>query len=212
LTEAVLHAVASIGVPGLYLLVAALAFAETAAFVGLAMPGEVALIMAGAAVRGQGSLGLASAAGALGAVAGDSTSFFLGWRFGRPLVCRWRWVRERLEPKVEHAEDFFDRHGGAAVFLGRWVGALRSVVALVAGMSGMAYRRFVPWNVAAAIAWVTVVVSLGYVFGRSIARTVDRYALLISVVAVAGLVAWWVVRRTSERQTGGERRERAGVG
>src|SRR5439155_19123299 len=86
LTEAVLHAVASIGVPGLYLLVAALAFAETAAFVGLAMPGEVALILAGAAVRCQGSLGLAIAVGALGAVAGDSTSFFLGWRFGRPPV------------------------------------------------------------------------------------------------------------------------------
>jgi membrane-associated protein len=196
-TEGVIDAVASIGVPLLFFVIAGLAFADTAFFVDLVIPGEVGLVVAGAAVRGEGPLGVAVAAGALGAVAGDSVSYLVGRHAGLRLVCRYRWMRRRLEPKIERAQDFFARRGGVAVFLGRWVGALRAVVALVAGMGGMPYRRFLPWNVAASVLWVGTVVSLGYHFGGRLARAVDRYGLVVSAVALAGLLTWWLVRRHS---------------
>jgi membrane-associated protein len=203
-TEAVIHAVASLGVPLLYFLVAALAFGETAVLAGLVVPGEVGLVVAGAAVRGQGSLWLAIAAGLAGALAGDSAGFLLGRRFGKPLLCRWGWVRRRLEPKIERAQEYFQERGGVAVLIGRWIGAVRAVIALVAGMSGMPYRRFLPWDVAGAASWVAVITTLGYVFGQRIAETVDRYALVLSVAAVALLAAWWLLRgrdRNKKRQT-----------
>jgi membrane protein DedA with SNARE-associated domain len=201
-TEAVIHTIASLGVPLLYVLVAGLAFGETAVLAGLVVPGEVGLVVAGAAVRGQGSFWLTVAAGLAGALAGDSTGFLLGRRFGRPLICRWDWVRHRLEPKIERAEEYFQERGGLAILFGRWIGAVRAVIALVAGMSGMPYRRFLPWDVAGAASWVLVITSLGYVFGQQVARTVDRYALVLSVVAVGGLAGWWLlrVRKRSHRR------------
>jgi membrane-associated protein len=199
-TEAVIHAVASLGVPLLYVLVAGLAFGETAFLAGLFVPGEVGLVVAGAAVRGQGSLGWAIAAGIAGALAGDSTSYLLGRRFGKPLICRWDWARRRLEPRIERAEDYFQERGGVAILLGRWIGAVRAVIGLVAGTSAMPYRRFLPWDVAGAASWAAVVTSLGYVFGQRIAETVDRYAFALSVAAVACLAAWWLLRGRKQRQ------------
>jgi membrane protein DedA with SNARE-associated domain len=199
-TEAVIDAVASLGVPALYVLVAALAFGETAVLAGLVVPGEVGLVVAGAAVRGQGSLGWAIAVGVAGALLGDTTGYLLGRRFGKPLICRWDWARRRLEPRIERAEDYFRERGGVAILLGRWIGAVRAVIALVAGTSGMPYRRFLPWDVAGAASWAAIVPTLGYVFGQRIARTVDHYAAALSVAAVACLVAWWLLRGRKQRQ------------
>ena len=86
------------------------------------------------------------------------------------------------------------------MFLARFVGALRALVPLVSGASGLPYRRFWPWNAAASVLWVTAMVMLGAVFGEAIARSVDRFGVVISVVAVGGLIAWFVVRR--RRRTG----------
>jgi membrane protein DedA with SNARE-associated domain len=201
--DTILDAVSGVGGPLLYLITFLLAFAETAAFLDFFIPGEVGLVVAGAAAQRAGEpLAVMIAAGARAAPPGDTVSYLLGRRFGVRIVERWDFTRRHLGPKIERAQDYFGDKGGAAVFFGRFVGALRAVVPLVAGTAGMPFRRFFLWNVAASICWAGAVLSLGYFVGERIADVIDRLGLWISVVALALVAAyfgfrWWRRRRVS---------------
>lgn len=196
LVGGVLDALGDLGPGLLHLAVAGLAFAETALFLDIVVPGEVGMVLAGAAAR-RADIGLVGlvAAGALGATVGDSCSYALGRFLGTRAMERWGFLQRRLGPSIDRAHDSFARRGGVAVFLGRWVGALRAVVPFVAGMAGMPYRRFLPWNVAASIAWVAAVVGIGWAVGETIADTVDRVGTAVSVVVVVAIAVVFVVRR-----------------
>jgi membrane-associated protein len=204
LVEDLLDDVARIG--GVWLHVAAflLAFGETAFLTDLLVPGEVGMVVVGAAgARGNEPLPTLIAAAALGATVGDSVGWVLGRTVAPRLIERYAWTRRHVQPKVERAHAYFEQRGGAAVFLGRFVGALRSVVSVVAGMSGMPFRRFLAWNVAASIAWAGAVVSLGYFFGRNVESLVSDLALIIAAAIVAGAVVVWLVVRARRRSHGG---------
>ena len=183
----------------LVLITFSLAFGETVAFLDLLAPGEVGMVLVGAAADTPRRLVVVWAAGALGAFCGDSVSWFVGHRWGVAALKRWPRVWARTEPSLLRAEDFFARHGGSAIFTARFVGALRALAPLVAGSAKFPYRRFAPWNAAASIVWVGVVVTLGAVFGDAIADTADRAGLAISAVAVVAIVIWMTWRRRSRR-------------
>jgi membrane-associated protein len=91
--------------------------------------------------------------------------------------------------------EVLQRRGGLAVFAARWVGALRAVMPVVAGISDMRYRRFLAWDVPAVILWTSLVVSVGFYFGDGIAEVVDRIGLTVSLVIVVLVVALIVLRR-----------------
>lgn len=179
----------------LCLVVFALAFGESAAGVDFVVPGEVGMVVAGAAgPRAHVPLWLLIVAGVAGAVGGDQVSYHLGRRYGIRLVDRWSWTRRHLRPKVEGARRHFDERGGTTVFVGRWVGALRAVVPFVAGTADMPAGRFLVWNIAGAATWAATIITLGYVIGRSVADLVDRFSLWFSIAVVVVLAAWWLVR------------------
>jgi membrane-associated protein len=162
----------------------------------LVVPGEAGMVVAGAAAaRAEVPLVTMIAAAAVGAIAGDSVSYWMGRRFGMRLIRRWEPVRRRLEPRVERSHAYFAQRGGVAVFLGRFVGAVRGVVPAVAGMSAMPYRRFLSWNVLASIVWTSAVVSAGYLLGRNVEKVVSKASLAITLVVVGVAVTWWLVRR-----------------
>ena len=181
--------------PWTYLLVAVMAFAETGAFIGLLAPGET-VILVGGLVAGQGEINifLLIAIVWLCAVAGDLTSFVLGRRLGREFL-------EAHGPKVKITEDrlhqverFFDRHGGKAILIGRFVGLVRAVAPFIAGSSGMPLRRFLPYDIIGAGLWGTTFCLLGYVFWQSFDRLADyasRGALALGtvIVVVVGAVS-----------------------
>ena len=208
MAESILDAVSGLGGPLLYLSTFLLAFAETAAFLDFFIPGEVGLVIAGAAARrADQPLVLMIAAGAAGATAGDTVSYALGRRYGVRVLQRWGFTRRHLGPKVERAQGYFGDHGGAAVFLGRFVGALRALVPLVAGTAGMPFRRCFAWNVAASICWAGAVLALGYFLGERIADVIDRLGLWISLGALTLLAAfvafrWWRRRRAGAATSG----------
>jgi membrane protein DedA with SNARE-associated domain len=196
----VLDDIASIG--GGWLVVAAfvLALGETAIGLDLLVPGEVGLVLVGAAAERAGqSLPAMIAVAALGATMGDS----IGWVFGRygavRVLDRWPSAQRRLEPKLDHARAYFERRGGAAVFLGRFVGAARAVVSVVAGMAEMPYRRFVVWNAAASLVWTSAVVSAGYVFGRHVDELIGDIGVILSIAIASAAGLWWGVRRARRR-------------
>lgn len=180
----------------------ALVLAESAILLDLLVPGEVGLVVAGAAAAQNGtSLVAIVGAAAVGAVAGDSLGYAIGRRFGERLVDHWRWTRRRLGPGLERARAHYERRGGASVALARWIGALRAVVPVVAGSSGLPYRKLLAWDVPSAVAWAAVVATVGFVWGDDAAAFVDRIGIGVSVAAVAVLVlvAWRVRRRAATR-------------
>jgi membrane protein DedA with SNARE-associated domain len=120
-------------------------------------------------------------------------------------VHRFRWTRRSVEPKVARSERYFERHGGRAVAAGRFIGALRAVVPLVAGTSKMPFGRFLLWDAAAAIVWASAIVSIGWFVGPRAARFVDRFSLAITVAVIAGGIAWLLVRRARRPTRAGER-------
>ncbi len=159
-----------------YLLVGVFAFAETGAFVGLVVPGETVMTLGGA-VAGQGAIDvyLLIAIAWFCAWAGDTTSFFLGRRLGRGFVLthgpRFGVSHERFE-KVE---DYFSRHGGKTIFIGRFLSLIRAFAPFIAGSSGMNYRAFVPYSILGTGLWATAHILIGYFFSRSI-ETAAEYA------------------------------------
>jgi len=200
LAERLLDNIAELGPVVLHLVVFFLAFSETALFLDLLIPGEAGMVVAGAAAaRAGASLPTMILAAAAGAIAGDTVSYLIGRRWGMALIQRWEPVRRRLEPRTERAHDFFERHGGAAVFFGRFVGVVRGVIPAVAGMAEMPYRRFLAWNVVASLAWTAAVISAGYLLGRNVEKVVSRVGLAITLVVVVAVVTVWWYRRHRRR-------------
>ena len=172
-----------------YLAVLALIFLETSALVGFVIHGELALLLGGvAAERGDASLAAVVALAAAAAVAGDVVSFLLGRRLGRPFLERHGARVGMSAARLARVEGFFARHGGKAVVLGRFTGFLRATLPFVAGSSGMALRRLVPFSVLSALAWTATFTIIGYAFSESVTgagETATRVALVAVLLATA---------------------------
>ena len=176
-----------------YLLVGALAFLETGAFVGLIAPGETAVVLGGVvAAQGQVELAAMLVLVWLAAAAGDFVSFLLGRRLGRRFIVT-RGPRFGVTPpRLARVETFFDRHGAKAILVGRFVGIVRAVAPFLAGASGMRMRAFLPWSILGTAAWAATFTLVGYIFHRSFSAAADyvtKGALALAVVA-AMVLAW----------------------
>lgn len=196
-----LDAILNLASPWGYLLIGLLAALEAAAFLGLVIPGETAMLLGGVLVaNGNAELGVMMAAASTGAVLGDSLGYEIGRRFGGPL--RRSRVGQRIgEKRWQQAEDYVRRRGGRAVFLGRFVGVLRALVPAIAGAARMPYRTFLPYNAAGGVLWASAFVFAGYLAGNSYQRIADvagRAGLLLAIVLVTAaaivLAARWVAR------------------
>jgi undecaprenyl-diphosphatase len=152
-----------------YLLVGALAFLETGAFVGLIAPGEFTVILGGA-VAGQGQISLPVILGItwLCAFAGDSVSFLLGARLGRGFLVRHGKRFRITEERLEQVESYFTRYGGRTILIGRFIGLVRALAPFIAGSSRMPYRNFAPFSILGTGLWATGLILVGYFFSQSL--------------------------------------------
>jgi membrane protein DedA with SNARE-associated domain len=187
--------------PWIYFVVLLAAASESALFIGLVVPGETALLLAGVlASRGQGHLVPYIVAAVFGAIVGDSIGYELGRHFG-PRLRRSALGRRVGEQRWTRAEQYLQHKGGRAIFFGRWVAVARAIVPALAGEAHMPYRRFLVWNVAGAVPVGVLHVGLGYLAGESY-KTIERYvsigrwALLGVAIAVGGVI-YWRHRRTA---------------
>lgn len=183
--------------------IALLAFLECFAIVGLVVPGVV-LLYAAAFIAGGGDLGLWWALGCavIGAVGGDSASYLLGRRFG-PAV-------RVLPPFAGHpewisrGESFFLRHGTAGIALGRFVGPIRPIVPLVAGMLNFPSLRFHAVNIGSALLWAPAYILPGFLLGASLEYAIEPPPGLIVGLLMALIWCWGMGRLTSAAWQAGE--------
>ena len=117
-----------------YLLVAFMAMAETAAFLGFVAPGEFTIIFGGV-LAGEGTLSIQLLIGIAWAscVIGDSIGFYLGHRLGRRFALDHGPKVRLTEERFLKVEDFFRRHGRKTIFIGRWLGLVRPLMPFTAG-------------------------------------------------------------------------------
>jgi undecaprenyl-diphosphatase len=189
-----------------YLLVGFFAFVETGAFVGLLVPGETVMILGGA-VAGQGAINvyLVIAIAWLMAWLGDSTSFFVGRRLGHEFLRRHGPRIGVSHERLGQIDDYFARHGGKTIFLGRFVGFVRAFAPFIAGSSGMGYRAFVPYSILGTGLWVSSAIAIGYVFSRSIDTALNyagkgAFVLGALIVVVVGAVSLYRHFRVAENR------------
>src|SRR5215475_12003683 len=163
---------------------------------GLPVPGETALIACSVlASQGSLSIGWVLVVGIAAAIIGDNLGYWAAREGGRPLLQRNRFTRAYAEKYLPKGERFFARHGGKAVFLGRFVAVLRVTAAWIAGLSHMPWWRFLAWNAAGGIAWATLVGLVSYFVGSAAARAIGTYGLIAAggTLLLAG-VGFLVVR------------------
>jgi membrane protein DedA with SNARE-associated domain/membrane-associated phospholipid phosphatase len=194
--------------PWTYLLVGALSFLETGAFVGLLAPGETTVIVGGV-VAGQGEISLLILIGIVWACAvlGDVTSYTLGRKLGRAWLVRHGERVKITEDRLRWVEGFFERRGGATILIGRFIGLARALAPFIAGASKLPLRTFLPYDVVGAGAWAATFSVLGYVFWQSFDRLtqyVSRGLFAFGTVLAVGVALYLLVQLRRD----GEKRER----
>jgi len=168
---------------------------------GLPVPGETALI-ACSVLASQGSLSIvwvivvASAA----AIIGDNLGYWAARKGGRPLLERNRLTHGYAEKYLPRGERFFAKHGGKAVFFGRFVAVLRVTAAWIAGITHMHWWRFLGWNAAGGITWATTVALISYYLGDAAASAFSRYGLYAAggAILLSG-IGFLIVKRLEKR-------------
>lgn len=163
------------------------------------IPSEVIMPLAGFLVA-QGKLSLVPVllAGTAGSVAGTSLWFVLGAWLGAGRLRRWagRWGRwMTVSPAdIDTAQAWFDRRGGQAVFIGRMIPAVRTLISVPAGVARMGWGRFLGWTVLGSLLWTGVLTLAGMALSASwgrVADVIDPVSKL--VVAAIILVYLWRV-------------------
>ena len=168
------------------------------------IPSEVVLPLAGfLAKQGDMSLPLVIVTSTLGSYLGALLLYWLGFVLGRERAIRWLSKLPLVEKEdFERASDWFDKHGTPAVFFGRFVPGVRSLISLPAGAAKMNLLKFSVATIAGSAIWNGGLVLLGYALGSQY-ELVEKYSswLNYAVYAVlAGLVIWLVVRRVRKNR------------
>lgn len=178
--------------PGLYVVLFLVIFAETGLVVTPFLPGDSLLFAVGALAATEGSpirVGLVAALLIVAAVAGDAVNYAIGKKLG-PKVFNREDSRLLNKEHLLRAHRFYEKHGGKAIIIARFVPIVRTFAPFVAGIGQMNYFRFALFNVTGGVVWVLGFLLTGYQFGRIewIQRNfavVTVAVILISVVPVA---------------------------
>jgi undecaprenyl-diphosphatase len=165
---------------------------EAPAFLGLVLPGELALLLGGVlAQQGRIPLAAALAVGVAGALAGDSAGYWIGRRWGPRLLAS-RLGRQVGPARLHRVESLLLAGGGRALAVGRCTAGARVVLPGLAGMLGLRYRTFAVWTGAAATVWALAHVLAGYAAGagwRHIHQLTGRVGIALALAVVAALAA-----------------------
>jgi membrane protein DedA with SNARE-associated domain len=170
---------------------------EAPAFLGLVLPGELALVLGGAlASQDRIPLAAALAAGTAGALAGDSAGYWIGRRLG-PRLLATRLGRRVGPARLHRVESLLLRGGGGPLVVGRCTAGVRVVLPGLAGVLGLRYRVFALWTGAAATLWAVAHVLGGYAAGagwRHADRLTGRVGLALALAVAVAAGVTWVVR------------------
>lgn len=171
------------------------------------IPSELIMPLAGfLAAQGKMSFAGIVVAGTIGSVFGALPLYWIGLKLGKARLERLaerhgRWLTVSPED-IDRADDWFSRHGRKAVFLGRLVPGVRSLIAIPAGLHEMPMVPFLVFTMLGSAAWTTLLATAGYQLGAQF-REVEKYLDPVSWIVFGGGFLWYiwrVVRQGRERR------------
>jgi membrane protein DedA with SNARE-associated domain len=167
---------------------------------GVPFPGETTLLIASAYAASSGTLSIFGVIGAAagGAMTGDSLGYWIGREGGRRLIRRYGKFVGLTDSRYERVQGYLKRHGGKAVFFGRFVSIARTWIAVLVGAHHLNYLKFLLYDILGAIVWATLYGSLGYVFGSNLPlleKWVKRAGITLTICGVAFVVYLFYLRR-----------------
>lgn len=172
------------------------------------IPSELIMPLAGfSAARGERNLVIVIIAGSIGSLFGALLWYYIGKKIGAERLERWaakhgRWLT--LSPKeVDQACGWFYRHGGKAVFIGRLIPAVRTLISVPAGIAGMPLASFLLYSAAGTILWTTLLATAGY-FLESQYDKVARWMNPVSNVVIGLIVLGYLYRVVRFRRRGSQ--------
>jgi membrane protein DedA with SNARE-associated domain len=168
---------------------------------GIPSPGETALVAAAVlASQGKLQIWLVIPIGVASAIIGDNLGYLLGRRIGREVIeARGPFHSYRVNA-IDAGDRFFQRHGGKAVFLARWVALVRVAAAWLAGINHMPFKHFFFWNASGALTWGVTFGLVGYFGGKAAAHVLSQVGIVGAVVLGLMLVAFVIYLRRRERR------------
>ena len=169
--------------------VLAIAFLESLAIIGLAMPGWLLLVGVGGLI-GAGTLNFWPIAffSFAGATLGQAVSYLVGVAF-KDRVHHWPWV-ERHQTLLHRSETFFKKHGFAGILVGQFIGPIRAVISLIAGILDMSAKKFLLAVVIATLIWAPVYLMPGVVLGAALSFEKQEVIILVSCIVIMAVSLW----------------------
>jgi len=201
--NAVKDLIVDLGYPGLFLLIVL----ESTM---VPIPSLLVMPFAGfLASQGVFSLPVILAINSAAALTGSSLSYLLGAKGGKPLLVRYgKWLLVRRKD-IDRTEQYFARHGGKTIFIGRFLPVVRHLISIPAGIARMPVAPFLTLTFLGATVWGGGLMVLGFELGsqwESIAMKAKRIDLVIAglvVLVILAVVVRFVIRRRRERAAGG---------
>jgi membrane protein DedA with SNARE-associated domain len=204
LVEKIVDWVEPVFVSAGYLIIAGAVLMERSIFIGLIVPGDLILALGGVYASEQKmNLVAVIVIGILAAISGESIGFWFGRRYGIRLVRRIPLVR-RLSTQLEMSQEYFRKHGGKTVAIGRYATAAGAFIPFTAGAAKMPYRRFLLFDVPAIIVWATAISIFGYAFGQNLGfvdKVLSRFGygvLVLFILIFGGMFLWKRYRKRQE--------------
>lgn len=191
---------------GGYPVLALIIFLETGAMVAF-LPGDSLLFVAGLyAAKGDLNIVVLNVLLSAMAILGDATSYTIGARVGPKIFSR---PSSRfLKPEhIQAAHDFYEKHGGKAIIIARFVPLVRTFVPVVAGVAGMSYRNFATFNVIGGISWVSSMTLGGYFLGSwfpDLGKHIEKVIIVIVLLSVLPMIIEYVKAKRSPKTVTGD--------
>jgi membrane-associated protein len=163
-------------------------FLETGFVVTPFLPGD-SLIFAAATFAARGALNpwLIFVLLSIAAVGGDTVNYWIGHAVGaKAYTGEVKWIKKEY---MERTHTFFEKHGGATIFLARFVPIIRTFAPFVAGVSEMSYGHFITWNLIGGVTWVATFTALGYFFGNIPFVQANFELVIIAIVLISFIPA-----------------------
>ncbi|WP_028297521.1 DedA family protein [Olivibacter sitiensis] len=184
---------------GGFYLVLFIVFAETGLFFGFFLPGDYLLFLAGLFVAsGMMDVSIYTLCGGLiiAGTAGNFVGYYFGMKAGPMLFKRddsWFFKRKY----IVMAEEFYNKYGGTALILGRFMPIIRTFAPIFAGIVRLDFKRFVLYNILGCILWVSLLTLLGYFLGREFPQIVEyiEYIVIGFIVIATAPIAIAVIKK-----------------
>ena len=158
--------------------------------IGLPVPGELALILAGIFAGTKHDLNIVwvIVTAASAAIVGQMLGYLIGREFGYWLLLRYGSYLRITEGRIKLGEYLFLRHGGKIIIIARFVPFLRALAGILAGANRMPWRQFMVANIVGACVWATFFGVAAYTFGRQIERLAGPLVIVVGIAAVILIV------------------------